>query len=157
MAPCFFKGMVGCCFKISQYFIFLLSAKCQAISIPLCQNLSYTMGQFPNNLKQTQEEAKAWIDANEVTKLIHSGCSPDIGQLLCSILSPPCNAPGTLLPPCKEFCRRATKACKDEIKRYKLKSHPLMRCRRLPKEKTEKCFDGSWQRNTAGESLILGA
>ncbi|XP_068737694.1 uncharacterized protein [Montipora capricornis] len=125
-------------------------AKCQAISIPLCQNMSYIMGQFPNHLKQTQEEAKAWIDANEVTKLIHSGCSPDIGQLLCSILSPPCNAPGTLLHPCKEFCRRATKACKDEIKRYKLKSHPLMRCRLLQKEETQKCFDGSWQRNTAG-------
>lgn len=123
--------------------------KCGTISIPFCQNMSYTTAQFPNHLNQNQEDAKAWIDAKDLTKLVQSGCSPDIGPLLCSFLAPPCNGPGRLVKPCKQLCKRATKACKAVLRRLRINLHPVMACRQLPRDRTPKCFDGSWKGDTS--------
>lgn len=144
-----FKGRCDIVLNMTSI-IFLLQGKCGTISIPFCQNMSYTTAQFPNHLNQNQEDAKAWIDAKDLTKLVQSGCSPDIGPLLCSFLAPPCNGPGRLVKPCKQLCKRATKACKAVLRRLRINLHPVMACRQLPRDRTPKCFDGSWKGDTSG-------
>ena len=117
--------------------------------------MPYTMGQFPNLLNhQTQDEAKTAIATSRFRPLIESGCSPDIGPLVCSVLAPPCNGTRKPVVPCKELCKRATKSCKAQLKKFGIRLDSSMRCRLLPKESTSKCFNGSWPKNTPGENLI---
>lgn len=128
-----------------------MTVNCEQITIPFCQNMPYTMGQFPNLLNhQTQDEAKT----SKFRLLIESRCSPDIAPLVCSVLAPPCNGTRKPVVPCKELCKRATKNCKAQLKKFGIRLDSSMRCRFLPKESTSKCFNGSWPKNTPGESPI---
>ncbi|XP_078383094.1 uncharacterized protein LOC144665681 isoform X2 [Oculina patagonica] len=118
-------------------------AHCEPIRIPLCKNMPYNSVQFPNLLKhQTQEEAM--LVASELVPLVKAGCSSSMESFLCSVLAPPCNGTQKPIPPCKGLCKRATKTCKNQLKKFQIMSDPAMRCKHLPKEGVSSCFNGSW-------------
>ena len=105
--------------------------------------MPYNSVQFPNLLNhQTQDEAMAV--ASKLLPLVNAKCSSSMEPFLCSVLAPPCNGTQKPTPPCKELCKRATKSCKDQLKKFQIMSNQAMRCKHLPKEGVSSCFNGSW-------------
>lgn len=123
------------------FYLFVLTGRCEKNKIPLCKRMPYDKVVFPNRLNhQTQEEAMKFLKKFET--LINNNCSPFLGYFLCSLVAPPFSGFQSPVPPCKELCTKATKPCRDLLKKFRLRLPPPMRCSRLPKKDNSKCYNG---------------
>lgn len=121
-------------------FLFFLADQCQRIKIPLCQNMPYSLTQFPNLLNhRTQYNAIA--AAEEFRAIVYSKCSPLFQPFLCSVLAPPCDGFQKPIPPCRELCFKAVRSCRHLLTEHKITLPSAMRCWRLPKEGTSMCLN----------------
>lgn len=131
--------------ELSRYVVsfFFLVGQCQRIKIPLCQNMTYNLTQFPNLLNhRTQYKAIAAME--EFREIVYQikRC-PLFRPFLCSVLVPPCDGYQKPTPPCQELCYKAVRNCRHLLAMHKITLPSAMRCGRLPKEGTSRCLNQS--------------
>jgi hypothetical protein len=63
---------------------------CEPIHLSLCQQIGYNSTGYPN-LAGHEEQRDADIELHTFKALLHSGCSPHINLLFCSVFTPLCS------------------------------------------------------------------
>lgn len=114
--------------------MFLVTGKCQALSIPFCKNVPYNMTTFPNFfLHKTQEEAV--LEVYQFWSLVDRKCSRDVEIFLCSLYAPICTILDTPPLPCRELCLRVQRGCSAVLRTLFNVEWPYSRlaCERFPR------------------------
>ncbi|XP_063064735.1 frizzled-1-like [Engraulis encrasicolus] len=92
------------------------SGTCEAITVPLCNNLPYNQTVMPNILgHRTQEEAG--LEVHQFYPLVKVQCSPALKPFLCSVYAPECDA-GKARAPCKTRCEEARGGCETLMNKF---------------------------------------
>ena len=107
--------------------------RCEAITIPLCKNISYNQTIMPNLLDHTtQEDAGHELQVHEFYSLVELKCSPDLQSFLCSVYTPVCTVLGGPIPPCRSLCLSARSGCESIIKNFGFRWPESLECSRFP-------------------------
>ncbi|XP_045601293.1 uncharacterized protein [Procambarus clarkii] len=89
---------------------------CRPRQLEMCSNLPYSLTAFPNWANDQNE-----VELHESSLpffrdvIVRSRCSPRAQEYACAILEPPCSADGTILPPCRTFCRSVASTCQEFV------------------------------------------
>ncbi|XP_066961068.1 uncharacterized protein [Macrobrachium rosenbergii] len=89
---------------------------CRKRQIEMCSDLPYGLTALPNWANDQTER-----DLNESSLpffrdvIVRSGCSPRARQYACGILEPPCKSDGSIVPPCRTFCRSVAATCQEFV------------------------------------------
>ncbi|XP_070821650.1 uncharacterized protein [Chaetodon trifascialis] len=117
------------------------TAACQAITVPLCNNLPYTETVMPNILgHKTQEDAA--LEAHQFHPLVKVECSPQLKPFLCSVYTPECVS-GRPRPPCRTLCEQARSGCESLMKKFGFPWPEALRCEAFTTESCERFQDFS--------------
>ena len=113
--------------------------KCEPMTIPLCQGLSYNTTIFPNMFNhRTQEEAT--LELNQFVPLVvKSACSDDLQFFLCSVYAPMCSELNTPIPPCRSLCNSVKHGCEAWMRRSGFTWPESLICDRFPEHGKEIC------------------
>lgn len=91
-------------------------ATCQAISVPLCRDLSYKETVMPNILGHNTQD-QAGLEIHQFFPLVKVGCSPHLKPFLCSVYVPECVS-GKALSPCRTICELAKSGCEGLMNKF---------------------------------------
>ncbi|KAK7085871.1 hypothetical protein SK128_006194 [Halocaridina rubra] len=118
------------------------TGSCRPRQLDMCSDLPYTLTSLPNWANDQSEQ-----DLNEASLpflrdvIVRSGCSPRARQYTCGILEPPCKSDGSIVPPCRTFCRSVAVTCQEFIFSG-LNLSNIFDCERFPDSNDpEVCFD----------------
>lgn len=104
------------------------SGRCEALTIPLCQDLHYNMTLFPNFFNHRKQEEAA-LEVHQYFPLVKIGCSPDLSLFLCSLYAPSCIAP---FKPCRDICISVRRGCLPLMQRFGFTWPKNMACDNFP-------------------------
>ncbi|XP_063844084.1 uncharacterized protein LOC135090873 isoform X3 [Scylla paramamosain] len=116
--------------------------KCQPRQLEMCSDLPHTLTGFPNWAgDQTEEDMQQTSLPFLRDVIVRSRCSPRAKEYSCAILEPPCTSDGTILPPCRTFCKSVAATCQEFItSRFSLSS--AFDCEQFPDSSDPSvCFD----------------
>ncbi|MPC12018.1 Atrial natriuretic peptide-converting enzyme [Portunus trituberculatus] len=116
--------------------------KCQPRQLEMCSDLPHTLTGFPNWAgDQTEEDMQQTSLPFLRDVIVRSRCSPRAKEYSCAILEPPCTPDGTILPPCRTFCKSVAATCQEFItSRFSLSS--AFDCEQFPDSSDPNvCFD----------------
>lgn len=107
-------------------------ARCEPITIPMCQGIGYNMTRMPNLLKhESQHEAE--IRLNEFRPLVEYGCDVHLRFFLCSLYVPMCtDQVSATIPACRPMCEQARQRCSPIMERFSFGWPDSLDCSRLP-------------------------
>lgn len=91
---------------------------CENIDLPLCRDLSFRVGMFPNMFGQCNRTEVA-LEMEQFRPLLSSNCSPHLNFFLCGVYSPFCTntEDGVLSFPCQELCEEVRGSCEPVYRR----------------------------------------
>ncbi|MEQ2241383.1 hypothetical protein ILYODFUR_024739, partial [Ilyodon furcidens] len=111
------------------------SGTCQPITVPLCEDVSYTNTVLPNILgHKSQEEAGLVI--HQFFPLIKVECSPHLKPFLCSVYIPKCVS-GRPQPPCRTLCEQARSGCGRLMSKFDFPWPEALKCESFTTESCE--------------------
>ncbi|KAK5614958.1 hypothetical protein CRENBAI_008351 [Crenichthys baileyi] len=111
------------------------SGTCQPITVPLCEDVSYTNTVLPNILgHKSQEEAGLVI--HQFFPLIKVECSPQLKPFLCSVYIPKCVS-GRPQPPCRTLCEQARSGCGGLMSKFGFPWPEALKCESFTTESCE--------------------
>ncbi|XP_075996414.1 uncharacterized protein LOC142990491 [Genypterus blacodes] len=106
--------------------------RCEPLTMPLCEGLSYNQTLMPNLLgHQTQKQAA--IKMSFFDSLVKTVCSVDIRLFICSVYAPRCEA-GEVQMPCRSLCERARQGCESLMTGFGVSWPVELRCDAFPEE-----------------------
>lgn len=89
----------------------VLPMYCTDITVPQCQNLTYTLGSLPNLFMQ-RNITEIQIEITFYNALLDTGCSPHLPLFLCGTYIPFCSSNGNpFMMPCRELCEEVQRDC----------------------------------------------
>lgn len=109
-----------------------MAGKCRKRTLNFCASvLPFNSTTFPNIIGDTNRfEVKRSLPFFGF--LAKSSCNKRLDELLCLLLEPPCQqSSGTVIPPCKKFCRLALEGCGEYIPAT-LAMSSVFDCRQYP-------------------------
>lgn len=109
-----------------------MAGKCRKRTLNFCASvLPFNSTTFPNIIGDTNRfEVKRSLPFFGF--LAKSSCNKRLDELLCLLLEPPCQqSTGTVIPPCKKFCRLALEGCGEYIPAT-LAMSSVFDCRQYP-------------------------
>ncbi|XP_055056888.2 frizzled-9 [Misgurnus anguillicaudatus] len=107
-------------------------AKCEPITIPMCQGIGYNMTRMPNFLKYESQE-EAGIKLNEFASLVAYGCDVHLRFFLCSLYVPMCaDQVSATIPACRPMCEQARQRCSPIMKQFSFGWPDSLDCSKLP-------------------------
>lgn len=84
---------------------------CERIDLPMCQNVSFTVGMIPNMFGQCHH-SQIITEMEQFQPLLDSNCSPNLRFFLCGVYMPFCtHTEGQQSLPCQEVCTEVRVAC----------------------------------------------
>ena len=104
------------------------AGRCEALTLPLCQDLHYNMTLFPNFFNHHKQEEAA-LEVHHFFPLVKIGCSPDLSLFLCSLYAPSCIAP---FKPCRDLCISVRRGCLPLMQRFGFTWPKNMACDNFP-------------------------
>ncbi|KAK5861689.1 hypothetical protein PBY51_017146 [Eleginops maclovinus] len=105
---------------------------CEAITIPMCQGLSYNQTISPNLLGHTsQREAVAKMSF--FNAMVQTMCPVDLRLFVCMVYAPKCLA-GEAQRPCRSFCERAKQGCEGTMSSFGVSWPNDLQCSRFPEQ-----------------------
>lgn len=105
--------------------------KCQAITVPMCQEIQYNQTIMPNRLgHQNQEDAG--LEVHQFFPLVKVKCSSYLKFFLCTIYVPVCTVLDEALPPCRSLCVESQRGCLDLMKRFGFQWPENLECSKFP-------------------------
>lgn len=107
-------------------------AKCEPITIPMCQGIGYNMTRMPNFMNyESQEEAN--IKLNEFAPLVEYGCDVHLRFFLCSLYVPMCaEQVSATIPACRPMCEQARQRCSPIMEQFSFGWPDSLDCSKLP-------------------------
>ncbi|XP_013880017.1 uncharacterized protein LOC106529207 [Austrofundulus limnaeus] len=99
---------------------------CQAITVPLCSELSYTETILPNTLGHQTQEAVIQ-EMQQFAPFITAECSPHLKPFLCSVYTPKCVL-RRAQPPCRTDCEKAQSGCGPLMRHFGFQWPEKLRC-----------------------------
>lgn len=117
--------------------------KCEAITVPMCENMDYNQTSMPNQFNhETQEEAA--MEVHQFWALVEINCAPELRFFLCSMYTPIC-LPNYAAPikACRSVCARARLGCESYMKKFGFEWPEHMNCDLFPEYGSTKevCMD----------------
>ncbi|CAL1612261.1 unnamed protein product [Knipowitschia caucasica] len=82
---------------------------CQPITVPMCQDLSYSQTLVPNLLGHSSQREAA-VQMSFFNSMVQTFCRVDIRLFLCLAYAPKC-VRGEVQRPCRSFCQKAKDSC----------------------------------------------
>ncbi|KAM4601307.1 uncharacterized protein ACJ7VT_021078 [Polymixia lowei] len=111
------------------------SGSCQAVTVPLCEDLSYRETVMPNFMgHNTQEEAG--LEMHQFFPLVKVQCSPHLKSFLCSMYIPECVS-GRPRRPCRTLCEQARSGCEGLMNKFGFRWPEALKCESLTTESCE--------------------
>lgn len=108
-------------------------AKCEPITIPMCQGIGYNMTRMPNFLKY-DSQVEASIKLREFAPLVEYGCDAHLRFFLCSLYVPMCtNKVSNTIPACRPMCEQARQRCSPIMEKFSFSWPDSLDCSKLPK------------------------
>lgn len=105
--------------------------KCQAITVPMCQDIQYNETIMPNILgHQNQEDAG--LEVHQFFPLVKVKCSPYLKFFLCSVYVPVCTVLEDALAPCRALCLESQRGCVELMTRFGFQWPENLDCARFP-------------------------
>nr|ANP39039.1 frizzled 1/2/7 [Eupentacta fraudatrix] len=117
-----------------------ISGRCEAITIPLCQDVPYNMTFMPNLLGHVRQE-DAGLEVHQFYPLVKVQCSIDLKYFLCSMYAPVCVNYEVPIQPCKSLCLSAKSGCEDLMRKFGFQWPESLSCDSFPDEPKALCFD----------------
>ncbi|XP_078572837.1 uncharacterized protein LOC144859782 [Branchiostoma floridae x Branchiostoma japonicum] len=108
------------------------SRRCDQLTVPLCQGLTYNSTRLPNGLGHgTQEQVGR--ELHRFWPLVEIECSPFFRSFLCTLYAPPCreDAPD-VIPPCREMCESSYSGCAVLMTQYGYSWPDSLNCSQFP-------------------------
>ncbi|XP_046899218.1 frizzled-9 [Hypomesus transpacificus] len=107
-------------------------AKCEPITIPMCQGIGYNMTRMPNFMKY-ESQTEASIKLNEFAPLVEYGCDVHLRFFLCSLYVPMCtDKVSTTIPACRPMCEQARHKCSPIMEKFSFGWPDSLDCSKLP-------------------------
>ncbi|XP_054751469.1 frizzled-7-like [Lytechinus pictus] len=122
--------------------------RCEAITIPLCEDMPYNMTIMPNLLNHQHQE-DAGLEVHQFYPLVKVQCSEDLKNFLCSMYAPVCTVLDSALPPCKSLCLSAKNGCESLMNKFGFSWPASLSCDQFPEAGL--CFD----RNRTDERITI--
>ena len=130
-----FSGLAYAQFEYSDG---ITHGRCEAITIPLCQDVPYNMTIMPNLLNHQRQE-DAGLEVHQFYPLVKVQCSEDLQYFLCSMYAPVCTLLESALPPCKSLCLSARNGCESLMNKFGFSWPDSLSCEQFPEGGL--CFD----------------
>lgn len=109
-----------------------MTESCEEITIPICNELSYSLTSLPNTLGHTNQE-EAGQEVHQFLPLVETGCSRYLQEFLCILYVPPCDVGGLVgRVPCRELCEAARGDCEIVIEQNGFQWPKTLACERFP-------------------------
>ncbi|XP_064208474.1 frizzled-9 [Anguilla rostrata] len=109
-----------------------IQAKCEPITIPMCQDIGYNVTRMPNFMKH-ETQAEASIKLNEFAPLVEYGCDVHLRFFLCSLYAPMCtDKVSNTIPACRPMCEQARQKCSPIMEKFSFGWPDSLDCSRLP-------------------------
>ncbi|XP_048839816.1 frizzled-9 [Brienomyrus brachyistius] len=107
-------------------------AKCEIITIPMCQDIGYNLTRMPNYMNH-ESQVEASIKLNEFSPLVEYGCDVHLRFFLCSLYAPMCtDKVSTSIPACRPMCEQARQKCSPIMEKFNFRWPDSLDCSRLP-------------------------
>ena len=107
-------------------------AKCEPITIPMCQGIGYNMTRMPNFMKY-ESQVEAGIKLQEFAPLVEYGCDVHLRFFLCSLYVPMCaDQVSNTIPACRPMCKQARQRCSPVMEKFSFGWPDSLDCSRLP-------------------------
>lgn len=108
---------------------------CQPITVPICEDVSYTNTILPNILGHKSQQ-EAGLAINQFLPLIKVECSPHLKPFLCSVYTPKCVL-GRPQAPCRTLCEKARSGCGRLMSSFGLPWPESLKCEAFTTESCE--------------------
>lgn len=118
--------------------------RCEAIAVPLCQDLSYNKTIMPNLLNHTTQE-EAGLEVHQFFPLVKVQCSPQLNYFLCSVYTPVCTILDRPVPPCRNLCLAARDGCETLMNSFGFQWPESLDCDKFPAASSRDICIGSEQ------------
>ena len=125
--------------SFSFFFPFFTEGTCEAITVPLCQDIDYNMTSLPNLLGQTSQEDAA-LEVHQFFPLVQVNCSPYLKRFLCAMYTPKCSPNQAQHKPCRSLCENAKAGCLPIMETFGFSWPDSLDCNDLSEE--EGCYTG---------------
>lgn len=116
---------------------------CQMVNVSMCSRiLPYNLTKLPNHRRHyTQTEVRDFLESEDVTKLVKTGCSADLVFFLCVLHLPICvkEFQSPVLP-CRKLCEKVKRECLPTIKNYGREWPSYIECHRFPNYEKGVCM-----------------
>ncbi|XP_063061802.1 frizzled-9b [Engraulis encrasicolus] len=107
-------------------------AKCEAITIPMCQGIGYNETRMPNFMGH-ESQREAAIKLQEFASLVEYGCDQHLRFFLCSLYAPMCtDKVSASIPACRPMCEHARQRCSPIMEKFHFSWPDSLDCSRLP-------------------------
>ncbi|XP_012695409.1 frizzled-9b [Clupea harengus] len=107
-------------------------AKCEPITIPMCQGIGYNETRMPNFMAH-ESQREAAIKLQEFAPLVEYGCDPHLRFFLCSLYAPMCtDKVSASIPACRPMCEQARQRCSPIMEKFHYSWPDSLDCSRLP-------------------------
>ena len=116
---------------------------CQTISISMCNGiLPYNLTKLPNYLRHhTQASVKAYLESDDITKLVNTSCSEDLVFFICVLHLPICVKEFQYpVLPCRKLCEKVRRECLPTIKRHGREWPIDIECHKFPNYEKGVCM-----------------
>ena len=112
-------------------------SRCEAITVPLCSDITYNQTSMPNFLGHHRQE-DVGLEVHQFFPLVKVRCSEYLQFFLCAMYVPKCTAQEGIMPPCRYLCDAARSDCEPLMDRFGFPWPDSLECTNLP---TEGCID----------------
>ncbi|XP_049438719.1 atrial natriuretic peptide-converting enzyme-like [Epinephelus fuscoguttatus] len=126
---------------------------CQPITIPLCQDLTYTDTIMPNMLGHRNQEEAA-LEVHQFIPLVKVECSRHLKTFLCSVYTPKCVS-GKARSPCRTLCEQARSGCESLMNKFGFQWPESLRCEAFTTESCEGTEDMSQISSAACQTITV--
>ncbi|XP_028809457.1 frizzled-3a isoform X2 [Denticeps clupeoides] len=104
---------------------------CEAITIRMCQGLTYNSTFMPNLLNHYDQQTAA-LAMEPFHPMVNLQCSADLRPFLCALYAPVCTEYGRVTLPCRRLCQRARRDCYKLMDIFGVSWPEEMECNRFP-------------------------
>ncbi|XP_032412429.1 uncharacterized protein LOC116715842 isoform X1 [Xiphophorus hellerii] len=108
---------------------------CQPITVPICEDVSYTNTILPNILGHKSQQ-EAGLAIHQFLPLIKVECSSHLKPFLCSVYTPKCVL-GRPQAPCRTLCEKARSGCGRLMSSFGLPWPESLKCEAFTTESCE--------------------
>ncbi|XP_061675598.1 atrial natriuretic peptide-converting enzyme-like [Syngnathoides biaculeatus] len=101
-----------------------LGNSCRPITASFCRNVGYGTSRHPAGVPG--------FDAQQLARIVESGCSPNAAALFCRVAFPECSDDDARVKPCRAVCQKVKSECDATLRAKRISWPSKLQCDALP-------------------------